>query len=161
MDKFKKAFIKNLVKVILKVQAFLFRHKALNILGYILNHLMAWTTIIAKNLTKAETVGELGFKWQKGSPSMKQVPITGIDATTIHAEIHTECPLRGTGDVEACYKMMSFDRRIVKAAGGQFVVLQSQAQEGVHKCKVAMRFKGEDMSDLVPAYQKDVEEEVE
>lgn len=161
MEKFKKAFIKNLVKVILKVQAFLFRHKVLNILGYILNHLMAWSRIIGKNITKAETIGQLGVKWQQGFLSIKQVPITGMDATTVRAEIHTECPLRGTGDVEACYKMMSFDRRVLKAAGGQFVVLESQAQEGVHKCKVAMRFKGEDMSDLVPAYQKEEEEEVD
>lgn len=35
--------------------------------------------------------------------------------------------------------MMSFDRTIVKKAGGQFIILESQAEEGVTKCRIAIR----------------------
>lgn len=155
MSQFKKTLIKYSVKVMLTVQAFLFRYKFLNFLGYALNHLLAWSRIIAKNIQKTDSPGKLGMKWQQAFPSTKHVPFTKIDVRTVYAEIHTSCPLRGSGDVEACYKMMSFDRTIAKAAGGQFIVLQSQAEEGVHKCKVAMRLKGEDVSDLTPAHLKE------
>lgn len=155
MSQFKKTLIKYSVKVMLTVQAFLFRYKFLNFLGYALNHLLAWSRIIAKNIQKTDSPGKLGMKWQQAFPSTKHVPVTKIDARTVYAEIHTPCPLRGSGDVEACYKMMSFDRTIANAAGGQFIVLQSQAEEGVHKCKVAMRLKGQDVSDLTPAHLKE------
>ena len=86
--------------------------------------------------------------------SRKQIPITAVTSDTVFAEIHTPCPLRGTGDVHACYRMMAFDREVLRKANGQFIVLQSQAETGNTFCKVAMRPVGADTADLVPAHRK-------
>jgi hypothetical protein len=123
-------------------------------LGYKLNSLIAQLTIKRKKINKAKTLDELGKSWQKGFPSNKQVPIIGKDIKTVYGEIHTKCPLRGTGDLSACYKMMSYDREIVSKAGGQFIILQSQATKGIEKCKIAIRFKEEIMSDLQQAHER-------
>lgn len=154
MNKFQKIVIKNGVKLFLNIQAFMFRNTMFNGLGYKLNHFIARKTIKNKKIKEAKTLKELGENWQKGFPSRKEVPIVAEDTNTIYAEIHTKCPLRGTGDVLACYKLMSYDREIVSKAGGQFIVLTSQAEKGVEKCKVAIRFKDEDTNDLQHAHQK-------
>ncbi|MEO1435454.1 MAG: hypothetical protein AAFV80_07950, partial [Bacteroidota bacterium] len=137
-----------------KLQAFLFRRPAFNGWGYRINKWLASSTIRSKKIGRDNSLAELGRNWQKGFPAQKQVPIIGQDKNTVYGEILTKCPLQGTGDVTACYNMMSYDRQIVEQAGGQFVVLQSQAEPGVKKCKIAIRFQGEDMSDLIQAHEK-------
>ena len=135
MNSLQKSITKNTVNAILKLQAFLFRISIFNSLGYRLNSFIAKSTIKSKKIKEAETLDKLGENWQKGFPSKKQVPITGKDDKTIYGEIHTHCSLRNTGDVNACYKMMSYDREIIEKSGGQFLVLQSQAEKGIEKCK--------------------------
>lgn len=49
---------------------------------------------------------------------------------------------------------MSYDREIVEAVGGQFIVLESQAEEGIQKCRIAIRFKDEDIVDLEHAHER-------
>ena len=102
-----------------------------------------------RQVVQAKSSLELAEAWQRAFPSKKQVPIVRVDETTAYAEIHTPCPLRGTGDVTACHRMMAYDRAFVNEAGGRFVVLESQAQGGVGRCRVAMRLAGSSMSDLV------------
>ncbi len=116
--------------------------------------ILARITIFAKNIKHADNLSDLGRQWQRGFPSAKQVPIKEINDSTVFAEIHTPCPLRGTGDVQACYRMMQYDREIVNKAGGQFVVLESQATLGNTHCAVAIRKKRDDVSDLTPAHAK-------
>jgi hypothetical protein len=154
MNKLSKLIIKNTVSAILKLQAFMFRTSFLNGLGYKLNSFIAKKTIKIKKIQEAKTLEELGENWQKGFPSKKQVPITAKDEKTIYGEIHTLCPLKGTGNVNACYKMMSYDRAIVEKSGGQFLVIQSQAEKYIEKCKIAIRFKGESIDDLQQAHKK-------
>jgi len=154
LDKFEKIIIKNGVNAFLAIQAFMFRKTIFNNLGYKLNSFIAQLTIKRKKINEAKTLDELGESWQKGFPSKKQVPITEKDNKTVYGEIHTKCPLRGTDDVSACYKMMSYDREIVSKAGGQFIILQSQATKGIEKCKIAIRFKEESSSDLQQAHEK-------
>lgn len=131
----------------------MFRRAGFNSWGYKLNSLLAQRAIKQKKIQPATTLDELGLSWQKGFPAKKEVPIVGKDDTTVYGEIHTHCPLRGTGDTMACYKMMSFDREVVAQAGGQFIVLQSQAQPGVERCKIAIRFKDAPVNDLTPAHE--------
>jgi hypothetical protein len=140
------------MQLLLRLQAFLFSHTYLNFLGNALNLFLAQLMIHIKKIDKATTLEELGRNWQKGFATTKQVPITKIDEQTVFAEIHTPCPLRNTGDTLACFKMMSYDRQIVKKAGGQFIVLESQAEKGKTICKVAMRFQATKMNDLVAAH---------
>jgi hypothetical protein len=142
------------MRLILQVFAFSVRRKYLQSFAQKLAHFLANSTIQSKKIHKAQNLEELGKMWQKGFPSAKQVPIKAIDSTTVFAEIHTTCPLRGTGDTYACYLMMEYDRKIVEKAGGEFVVLASQAELGRTFCQVAMRFQGQTMADLQATHLK-------
>jgi len=82
---------------------------------------------------------ELGRTWQRAFPFKKQIPITHIEGHTAFGEIHTPCPLRGSGDTQACFRMMAYDRAFMAEAGAVFEVLETQATPGVTVCKVAMR----------------------
>jgi hypothetical protein len=48
--------------------------------------------------------------------------------------------------------MMEYDRAVARAAGGRFVVLESQAEPGVTACRVALRLAGASLADLIPAH---------
>lgn len=113
---------------------------------------LAISTVRRRRIRTADDLVALGLAWQKGFPSARQVPIASITADTVYAEILTPCPLRGSGDMDACHRMMAYDREVVAAAGGAFIVLQSQAEPGVTRCRVAMRFQGSDLADLIPAH---------
>jgi hypothetical protein len=91
--------------------------------------------------------------WQRAFPTPEHHPIVAIDDTTAYAEIHTRCPLRGTGDVEACWRLMAYDRAFAARAGARFVVLASQATPGVKVCRVALRPEALPADDLVPAHR--------
>ena len=113
---------------------------------------LARLTVRNKGIRPATDLADLGRQWQRGFPSAKQVPITRITDDTVYAEIHTPCPLRGSGDTAACWRMMAYDREVLAHADGQFVVLHSQAEAGRHHCEVAMRRSGVSLADLPPAH---------
>ena len=102
----------------------------------------------------AATPAALGAAWQSVFPSRRMVPIDRIDGDTVHAEIHVRCPLRGTGDVHACHRLMEYDRAVAARAGANFVVLRSQAEPGVSVCQVALRRQGLPTEDLVAAHER-------
>jgi len=93
-----------------------------------------------------KAIKELGTCWQNAFPSPKQVPLVDITEDTVYAEIRTPCPLRGSGDLKACYRMMKYDRAYMTHFGGKFVVLKSQVEDGVNVCKVAIQFADKDNS---------------
>jgi hypothetical protein len=90
--------------------------------------------------------------WRRTFPTPEHHPVVRSDATTAYAEIHTRCPLRGTGNLEACWHLMAYDRAIASRAGARFVVIASQASPGVTVCQVALRSAGLPADDLVPAH---------
>jgi hypothetical protein len=143
--------IKAAVGASLAVSAFFARRPAFDALTARLMRGMARLAIRARGIRAAHDPAGLGAQWQRAFPSAKQVPIRRIEGDTVYAEIHTPCPLRGTGDVRACHRMMEFDREVLKHAGGQFVVLRSQAEAGRTHCEVAIRRAGVPVSDLVSA----------
>ncbi|TWT14823.1 hypothetical protein [Reyranella sp. CPCC 100927] len=104
----------------------------------------------------AADLADLGRQWQKAFGGKAKHPVTAITNDTVYGEIHTHCPLRGTGDTQACWRMMEFDRAVLAKAGGQFVVLRSQAEPGVTVCQVAMRTAAARLDDLVPAHVRAV-----
>jgi hypothetical protein len=149
-----KWLIRSTIQAVMSLLAFLARRPRLSFASSLLTRSLARVTAKAKAIGKANEIAELGSLWQRSFPSKKQVPIESVSGNTIIAQIHTPCPLRGSGDVHACYRMMEFDREVVRRAGGQFVVLESQATPGVTFCRVAMRLKGESLADLPAAHER-------
>lgn len=143
-------WIRNSMRAMLGVSAALARRSETLSLGWMRR--LARATVRGKRIAPAGDLPALGAAWQRGFPSAKQVPIQSVDERTVIAEIQTPCPLRGTGDTRACWRMMEYDREVARAAGGEFVVLRSQAEPGVTACRVALRRAGADLSDLVPAH---------
>ena len=143
--------IKASVGASLAVSAWFARRPAFNAVTRALMRAMARLAIAPRGIRPVVDAADLGAQWQRAFPSAKQVPIRRIEQDTVYAEIHTPCPLRGTGDVHACHRMMEFDRAVLERAGGRFVVLRSQAEPGRAYCEVAMRRGGAPVSDLVSA----------
>ena len=146
--------IRNSVAASLALSAWFARRPAFNAVTRALMRGLARLAVRAKGIRAAHDVADLGTQWQRAFPSAKQVPIRRIEDATVYAEIHTPCPLRGSGDVHACHRMMEFDRAVVARAGGQFVVLRSQAEPGRTYCEVALRRAGAPITDLVPAHER-------
>lgn len=143
--------IKASVAASLTLSAWFARRPAFNAVTGALMRALASLAVRAKGIRPARDAADLGAQWQRAFPSAKQVPIRRIDGDTVYAEIHTPCPLRGSGDVHACHRMMEFDRAVLARAGGQFVVLHSQAEAGRTFCEVALRRGSAPVSDLVSA----------
>jgi hypothetical protein len=143
-----------LFNVVLTALATLARSPAQGLVGPILRA-MAGAVRRYRRLPGAPLEGEaLGRAWQRLMPSPKWVPITGIEGETVYGEIHVRCPLRGTGDVQACHRLMAYDRALMRPHGARFVVLQSQAEPGVDRCRIAMRPAHLPADDLIEAHER-------
>lgn len=110
-------------------------------------------TIFIRKGKPQSTLEGIGKEWQRMFPSRAFVPIRETTSDTVYAEIYGECPVTGSGYVHACYRLMEYDRQLLKHIGGEFVVLKSKADPSTSVCKVAMRMKNADMSDLIPAHE--------
>lgn len=152
MRPWQKILIRRGMTVMLAISAALARRPALQGLSFAWSHLLARRVIRGKRIVPAADLPGLATAWQRGFPSAKQVPVEQVTANTVHARIETPCPLRGSGQTAACWRMMEYDRAVVHAAGGQFIVLQSQAEPGVAVCRVALRRAGASVDDLTPAH---------
>jgi hypothetical protein len=150
----RKWLTRNSVQATLGVLAFFARRPALSGVTRFLTRALARITVRARRIGVAAGPEELGPLWQRSFPSKKQVPIERVEGRTVYAQIHTPCPLRGSGDVHACHRMMEYDREVLRRAGGQFVVLESQATPGRTFCRVAMRLEGESVADLPQAHER-------
>jgi len=138
--KLKKYMTKYGMQAALNVTAFFAKRETLE---HVSNKLLGSAARFSANKTQSsrpKAIEELGICWQKAFPSPKQIPLVEIKEDTVYAEIRTPCPLRGSGDLKACYRMMEYDRAYMTHFGGKFVVLRSQAEDGVNVCKVAIQF---------------------
>jgi len=104
----------------------------------------------------ASTPEQLGREWERLLGDPRYAHVTRVDASTqtVYGEIVGRCPLRGSGDVAACHRLMAFDRRLMARHHAHFVVLQSQAEHGKHYCQIAIRPQLLDASDLMPAHER-------
>lgn len=116
-------------------------------------HLNAKLVLLVRMGKRRSTIEDMGKEWKSMFPNDMQRLIKQ-DADTVYYETHTWCPLRGTGDVTACYRMMEFDRAMHEKIGAQFVVIASQAEAGRKTCVVAMRKSGLPADDLVHAHDR-------
>ena len=103
----------------------------------------------------AATPEALGGEWERLLGDRRYARVTEIDheRQTVYGEITGRCPLRGTGDLAACQRLMAYDRGLMAPHGARLVVLASQAEPGRSSCRIAMRPAAHDASDLVPAYR--------
>lgn len=101
------------------------------------------------------TPSELGREWERLLGNRKYAHVVEVDEATgtVFGEITGRCPLRGTGDVEACHRLMAYDRGLMKPFGARFVVLASQAEVGRTSCRVAIRAVERDDADLIPVHR--------
>ena len=152
--KLKNTFLRNGTRWVLTAVAALARPEPLKSASDAVLRSLAAAAAKTWGIRKAESVEDLGRQWQRGFPSAKQLPIVKVTGDTVYAEIHTPCPLRGTGEVMTCHRMMEYDRALLRHAGGQFKVLGCQAEPGRTHCSVAMRLDGADMSDLVEPHER-------
>lgn len=111
-----------------------FRH----ILGKPIMRGLGSLTLTLKSAEPKNSAEEAAKEWQRMFPSKKMVPIVSIEEDTVFAEIHSECPYRGSGNVEGCYRMMEYDRKMMEKIGSKFIVVKSQAEPGVMHCQVAI-----------------------
>lgn len=114
---------------------------------------LAALAVRTRGVRRAADAAELGQQWQRSFPSPKQVPVDRVADGMAYARITTPCPLRGSGDTHACWRMMEYDRAVARAAGGDFVVLASQAEPGRAYCEVALTMP-ERGAALVAAHQR-------
>ena len=98
---------------------------------------------------------ELAEEWNRLMPTPRSnFPILKSDDRTAFVEIRVKCPFRGTGDAEACWRAMEFDRELLGSVGGQLVVMESQSNSGKDYCSLAIRRSGDDISDLQAAHPR-------
>ena len=116
----------------------------------------AHLNLVLNKPKKAEDLNDLANTWLNLMPpdGRQYFKILKIENNTAYAEIHLHCPLRGSGNAEACYKLMNYDRKLMSKVGGNLVVLESQSNSGKPSCLLAIRKKEDDISDLVPAHLK-------
>lgn len=117
-----------------------------------LTRALARFTLWVQGGRRVEGVEAVAAEWQRMFPSPRMVPVKDVRGDTAYAEIHANCPLRGTGDTYACHRMMEYDRHMLRAIGGRLVVLQSQAEPGRTVCEVALRTAEASEADLTPAH---------
>ncbi len=97
----------------------------------------------------------LAQEWNRLMPTPRSAfPVVSTEGDTAFVEIRIECPLRGTGNPEACWRSMEFDRALIEASGGELVVMESQSVTGGQCCKLAIRPKGRGFDDLPVAHPR-------
>ncbi len=114
--------------------------------------LLGELTLRVKAGQKKVLIEEAAGEWQRMFPSKKMVPITKVEDATVFAEIRSPCPFRGSKNVDGCYRMMEYDRKLMEAIGAEFIVLQSQAEENTEYCRVAITRESKNRKDLLPAH---------
>lgn len=153
MDPLQKTVVRRSMALLLAISSALARRPALWPVSRAWSRWLARMTLRRRRICQvSRQISDLGAAWQQSFPSPKHVPIEAVTADTVFARIDTPCPLRGSGQTAACWRMMEYDRVIAAAAGGQFVVLRSQAEPGVTSCRVALRRSGDAVDDLLPAH---------
>lgn len=117
------------------------RHPVFGRLTQPLARALAWLNVRVNGHRSQESLAALGETWKAMMPPNDQAlfRITEITEEAAYAEIHLNCPLRGTGDGHACHALMNYDRSLMKAVGGRLEVLESQATSGKTFCRLAIR----------------------
>ncbi len=119
---------------------------------WLLTTLLAKLTLLSKKGSKQGTPEAITEEWLRMFPR-GICSLDRIEDGTGYGLVHADCSLVGTGNVQACYKMMNYDRELIKKLGGTLTVVESRADPAVTKhCRVAIRPIGDKRTDLIPAH---------
>ncbi len=80
-------------------------------------------------------------KWKALMPYSDDFIISSNNSENGLAEIHIKCPLKNTGDIEACHRLMNYDRELIKKFDGNLFVLNSQVYPENNYCKLLITKK--------------------
>ena len=84
---------------------------------------------------------DYALEFQRMFPTKRLYRIVDVEDDVAYFDIQVECPLRASGDGQACHRMMQYDRSLAAGLGVNFEVLESQAITGAATCRVALRRK--------------------
>lgn len=137
---------------VLKLVGPIARKPALAVVTKMLMLGLAKLTIASKKAKKRESTQDLTEEWLRMFPR-ETCSIEKVEDETGYGLVHAKCPLVGTGDVAACYKMMEYDRALMRKIGGELTVIESRANPNVKgACRVAIRKLNDRRDDLIPAH---------
>ena len=115
----------------------------------------AWLVQATYGRRPRGSAAELAEEWTRLMPRPRSAfPLVGQEEGTAFVEIRIQCPLRGTGDAEACWRAMEFDRALLRRVGGSLVVLESQSVTGGECCRLAIRRDGAPLDDREVAHPR-------
>ncbi len=140
----------------LRILAFLAKRKRFDRLTQRATTQSAQLNILLNKPKPAGDVAALAKTWMELMPpdGQENFQIEEVTADTVYTQIHLHCPLRGSGDAQACHKLMNYDRKLMEQVGGQLIVLESQSNSGKPYCRLAIRKAGVAVDDLIPAHKK-------
>lgn len=103
---------------------------------------------------KTDDIARIAETWKVLMPPDGQdyFKISTITEDTAYVEIHLECPLRASGNVNACHAFMNYDRELMNNIGGNLIVLESHSNSGKQYCTLAIRKLNDEVFDLIPAH---------
>lgn len=117
--------------------------------------ILAQYTWLKNRGQRQATVGDMAEEWRRMFGLNRFWKIEKVENDTAYCEIHFACSLEKTGDLQACHRLMEYDRALLRHMGGQLVVLESRADPSVTGgCKIAIRKHDDPRVDLVAAHQK-------
>lgn len=118
-------------------------------------HLLARYTWRKNRGQPKEDVEAIAEEWRRMFGLNHFWKIAKIENGTAYCEIHFDCSLENSGDVQACHRLMEYDRALLDKIGGQMVILESRADPGVKNCcRVAIRRNDDVRTDLIAAHLK-------
>ncbi len=141
-------------QMVLNIGGYFARRPRFNFITRLMMRWLADLTVMMKCGQHKNSLAEIGREWQRMFPGQKLVSIRDISDDTVYAEVCACCPITNTGDVDACHRLMAYDRRLLEHIGGEFIVLESQADPDTAICQVVIRKKEAATADLIPAHKK-------
>jgi hypothetical protein len=152
----RKAILRRLFRTGLVLNAALTRSRRLRFLEaqVLTPFFVRFTRLIRGDRTVEQTPEALGREWERLLGDPRYAHVTEVDhaTATAYGEITGSCPLRASGDLAACHRLMAYDRRLLAPHGARLVVLASQAEPGRRSCRIAIRHQQLPAADLVPAW---------
>lgn len=143
-------------EIVLKLLSIISKTEKLDFLTNKITRFLALLNVKINRHKEQDSIKSLAETWQNMMPNNSQhlFKIEKLTEDTAYVQIHLECPLRSKGNTLACYKLMNYDRSLMKSIGGKLVILESQANSGKNYCRLAIRKSNQDISDLTPAHKK-------